>query len=292
MARLTAFVAALWVLVPQIEHAHTVHAQAAAAQTTLPQLLDRASTYVAEFRAAFVQVIGVEHYQQFVRQSRIVRSPRNRTMDAEVFFAAVGEPPTFMTVRSVSRVDGRSVPGAHERIVEALSAPAVTRQQRLRTLASEGARYNLGQVARTFNDPTLALMFLGRDLQGRFQFVAEAPRRVNGQLVHRLRFEETARPPLIRDDRDDLDATIRGAVDLTDEGRALETSLTVLVGTRAAADINVRYANSPSLGMLVPVAMDEIYRNDDGPGAGVTIISCVARYTDYRKFETSVRILP
>ena len=272
----------------------SVSAQPAASDSSeLEHALQKASAYAVRFRGEFAKVIGVEHYQQTVRRSAVHQGLRSRRIESEVFFTSVGEPPMFMTVRSTVRVDGRAVPGAHQRVVDALSSDSpASRQNRLRALAVEGARYNLGAVGRTFNDPTLALMFLSPELRQRFVFSIGEPRAVAGEQVQRLEFLETTRPSLIVDDRDNMDADIRGSMEVTNDGRVLSTDLEVAIATRVVAGVRVRYGYESKLKMLVPVSMNEDYRNDDGANLGITLITCTARYSGYRRFDTSVRILP
>jgi hypothetical protein len=129
-------------------------------------------------------------------------------------------------------------------------------------------------------------------MQSRFQFVTDGSERINGVLTYRIRFSETVRPSVIRDERDDLDTVVSGIAYLTDEGHIVRTDLSVAVGTRTSARIRVRYQRDGNVEMLVPVSMEEDYRNDDGPGRGVSLISCTATYSDYQRFQTSVRIRP
>lgn len=259
----------------------------------LQEAIQKAGTYVLGVRGEYSKILGVEHYQQTVRRSTVHRGSRSRHIESEVFFTEVGQPPIFITARSARRVDGRSVPGAHQRITDVLSSgSAETRQSRLTALAAEGARYNLGAVGRTFNDPTLALMFVGEELRSRFRFFRDDRRTDKGQTVTRLRFQEVSRPSLIRDERDDIDADIKGWMDVADDGRVLQTELSVAIATRVVARVRVDFAFDQHLGMLVPVAMNEDYRNDDGSSRGVTLIACTARYSSYRRFDSSIRILP
>ena len=182
--------------------------------------------------------------------------------------------------------------GSHDRVMDALAASDRDRTERLRTLATEGARFNIGNVGRTFNDPTLALMFLSVELQPRFTFTLDGSERIDGVSTYRVRFAETTLPSLIRDERDNIDAVISGSFNLARDGRVLRTDLSVAIGSRTTARIRVRYRNEPRVDMLVPDSMEEDYRNDNGAGRAVGLIACAAKYSDYRRFRTSVRILP
>ena len=135
-------------------------------------------------------------------------------------------------------------------------------------------------------------MFFAPAMQSRFQFVTDGSERVDGVVTYRVRFSETVRPSVIRDDRDDLDAAVAGVAQITEDGHIVRTELTVAIGTVTSARIRVRYRRDDNVEMLVPLSMDEDYRNDDGPGRGVSLIACTATYSDYQRFQTSVRILP
>lgn len=257
----------------------------------LARLLLRSGSYVSAFQRSFAEVVSTERYQQTVRRTA-VRTARMRQIESEMFFAAIGTGEASMTIRNVTRVDGRRVPDSHDRVMRVLSSSRNDRTESLRELAVEGARFNIGNVRRTFNDPTLALMFFAPGMQSRFQFVTDGSERIDGVLTYRIRFSETVRPSVIRDDRDDIDTAVSGIAHLTEDGRIVRTELTVAIGTVTSARIRVRYHRDDNVEMLVPVSMNEDYRNDDGPGRGVSLIACTATYSDYQRFQTSVRILP
>jgi len=257
----------------------------------LRRLLDRTGKFVVEFQRGFREVLSTEHYQQTVRRSA-ARGMRTRQIDSEMFFTAVDGDRSWMTIRNVQKVDGTRVPGSHDRVMELLTSTRTERTEALRKLAIEGARFNIGNVGRTFNDPTLALMFFAPVMQPRFQFVADGAERIDGVQTYRIRFTETAKPSVIRDERDDLDTAVSGLVHVTADGRIARSELVVTIGSRVSGRIRVRYRRIDDVDMIVPVTMEEDYRNDDGPGRGMTLISCTAKYSDYARFQTSVRILP
>jgi hypothetical protein len=257
----------------------------------LRRLLDRTGTYAVEFQRGFREVLSTEQYQQTVRRTA-TRGRRTRRIESEMFFTAVDGDQGWMTIRNVQKVDGTRVPGSHDRVLALLSSARTDRTAALRKLALEGARFNIGNVGRTFNDPTLALMFFAPVMQPRFEFVADGSERIDGVLTYRIRFTETSKPSIIRDERDDLDAAVSGLVHVTVEGRVVRSELMVSIGSRTSGRIRVRYRRDDNVDMIVPVTMDEDYRNDDGPGRGVSLISCTAKYSEYARFQTSVRILP
>ena len=65
---------------------------------------------------------------------------------------------------------------------------------------------------------------------------------------------------------------------------------------RSSASITVTYKEEPTLGMLVPDKMLETY---EGPSVNaftgneeVNKINCSATYSDFKRFETSGRVVP
>ena len=120
--------------------------QSGGREVELAALLDKATLYVMQFRTDFSQVIGIERYDQTVRRSTVYRGPRSRRLESEVFMTSVGNSDTYMTVRSVLKVDGSSLAGAHDRMTSILATEGSDRWSQLRALASEGAKYNLLHV--------------------------------------------------------------------------------------------------------------------------------------------------
>jgi hypothetical protein len=155
----------------------------------------------------------------------------------------------------------------------------------LRSLAAGNARFNIGQVLRTFTEPTLALLFLDEHYRRRFAFAADGERRIGGRRATRYQFVEHARPTVIQNGRRDVPA--RGTVTVEAEtGRVLETTLE-LIDQASGLDghMTVRYGALPGFDVLVPVEMRESYQ------ASGQDITAIATYSNFRRFETSGRII-
>ena len=266
-------------------------ALAADVPPNLARLLLRSASYVRDFQRSFSEVVSSEHYEQTVRRTG-GRTSQMRHIESEMFFAAVGDGAASMTIRNVTRVDGHRVPDSHDRVMRVLSSRRIDRTESLRALAVEGARFDIGNVGRVFNDPTLVLMFFTQAMQSRFQFVTDGSERIDGVVTYRIKFSETVRPSVIRNEPADLDTVVSGIAHLAEDGRIVRTDLSVAIGARRSARIRVRYQRDGNVEMLVPVSMDEDYRNDDGPGRGVSLISRNATYSDYQRLQASARTLP
>jgi hypothetical protein len=255
---------------------------------TRESLLARTSEYVARFQADFSRIVGVEHYTQVQRDTS--RRSRTRQLISEVFFFGQAEEGGAMTVRSVQQVDGRVVEGAAVQVQEALSLSADRRVEKLRALANASSRYNLGSLQRNFNEPTLALMLGSSAYRKRFRFKVDGVDEVDGMMLRLLTFTETGAPTVIRDGRSGRDIPASGRLWIDDSGIVWRTELH-LDRSDTFATIRVEYRHDSPLDAMVPATMDEDYRYREKDTQRLMFISGHATYTDYRRFETSARIV-
>jgi hypothetical protein len=264
-------------------------ARTSPADDELDRLLQRTREYVAQFTKQFTFLVGDEDYHQTLRDE--VRERRRRHLESEVFFVGVHAGAGSLTVRSTRVVDGRPVEDSSDRIRRALADSSGEGWRRLRALADEGARYNLGALERNFNDPMLALLFAGPDVQSRFSFRIAGAEQVAGVAATRLAFRERERPTLIRDSRSGRDLPASGALVVAEDGTIWRTELHVETPGATAVQIRVSYVRDDRLGLLVPSVMDEDYRYRDAVERRMLFISGRAVYSNFRRFETSGRIV-
>ena len=206
-----------------------------------------------------------------------------------MLFIPLDSDATWLTVRDVISVDGKPVA---RRLPTLLASPNVWIRD-LRALSQENGRYNIGAIYRNFNEPTLALSFLDSRYRRRFRFTDGGPGEIDGSPVRRIRFAEVVTPTVIRNEN----RSVRASGTLVVEpatGRILRTELTLLLdkahdknGVRA--ELIVAYRPDARLGLLVPVEMHESYGfASAGPDQR---IECTATYSDFRRFETSGRVI-
>jgi hypothetical protein len=253
---------------------------------SLPALLERAGQYVVAFEEQFAQVVGFERYRQEVHA---LEGGEMVDLESEVFFVGIDDRRTWLTVRHVLTVNGRAVADSSDSVIDLLIARG--NSARLRELADAGARYNVGSVRRNFNDPTLALLFLAPSSRQRFRFSDRGSDTVDGIAVRVVAFEERERPTIVRDARTRRDAPSSGLLLIADDGRVLRSELSVQIPRSTTASIKVTYGFEPKLEMMVPLLMEEEYRALRTRGTG-ELITGRASYSNYRRFQTGVRILP
>ena len=145
-------------------------------------------------------------------------------------------------------------------------------------------------VPRTTNLPNLPLEFLHQRNRKRLLPRADGRERVHGVETVRLVFLERMTPTLIRNPNgSDMPSVIRAWVDPA-SGRLLRAEVSTFVSAEVSEfenNIRVEFAQSKALGLLVPVEMREVF--PVGPPATGT---SVANYSNFRRFQTSARIVP
>ena len=254
-----------------------------AEDSDLSIVLRRAGEYVRSYHETLTTVVADELYVQ--RANRMNEEEETRTLKSE--FALVRGAPgenLWLAIRDVVEVDG-------QRIVEQsrLNALLTGARGNLRaaalTIATEQAKYNLGDIFRTINVPTLPLEFLLPDRRSRFRLRRTGTVAMSGIGASALTYQEHSHPTIIRTPNG-RDVVSKGMfwIDHT-TGQVLQTEL-ITAGPRGLrAVITVTYGFEPRLGILVPITMHESY------SAGATRISAVATYSNFRRFETESRIV-
>ncbi len=267
-------------------------AVAADREPPLKTVMARAADYTAGYLEALSAIVAEEHYVQHTVAEAAGGPPlpgpgaAQRVLRSDFVVVpglAAGSP--WLGVREVLEVDGHPVAGEHGRI-EALLREGGGTAARLRALADAQARFNLGDLYRTINVPTLALEFLLRERQERFRFKRAHDADWHGTRVWTITFSERVRPTLIRTP-EGRDVASEGVFWIEPgSGAVLRSEL------RAGGDprrglrslILVSYARNERFDMLLPDDMNEVY---------VTRrlrIEAHATYGRFRRFETDVRI--
>jgi len=274
----------------------------AAGQPSLVQLLDRVAQYVTRFQDDFAIVISDEQYEQkdvVQTESGQVRSRAQRRIRSETVFAWLLEQQSWLTARKVLSVDGAPVPDSKERLDAVLGETGSGRNARLQRLRDEGARFNIGRIYRNFNDPTFVLQVLAPAFQSRFVFTMAGVEKDSWKVA----FSERAIPTVIQTPTA-TNLLSSGTVWISRADAAIvRTQLVVKDPSgHTTADISVDYRFDPRLGIGVPVRMAELYTQSaisniapaGSPARLITTwerIECVATYSNYRRFETSGRLV-
>ncbi len=274
----------------------SAQARPGAEAPTLEQVLARATQYVLDYQQALSGVVSEERYSQ--TWQRRWRKPDTRTLASDVLLTRPTGAKRFVLFRDVFEVDGRAVRDRDDRLLQLFLSPSAASSRQISRILDEGTRYNIGDVLRTVNTPTLALVFLDPQFRWRFRFD-----RTNDRTVGTLRdaaagdgtdvfvaredlwvvaYEETAKETMLyTGPKANLPASGRFWLE-PDTGRIILTEIQ-LRNKALEALIDVRYDMAPAVGAYVPVAMRERYRNLER----ASVIDGAASYSRFRRFQVS-----
>ena len=101
----------------------------------------------------------------------------------------------WLPFRDVFERDGKQVRNREERLAALFLSGSRSALDQARAIMDEGARYNIGNVSRNINVPTLPLPFLTSLHKGRFAF--KIGKREDGDPGEVIEFRETARPTFV-----------------------------------------------------------------------------------------------
>ena len=256
-------------------------------------VLRRAAAYVTKFEETLASAIWSERYEQEQRTrlkfgasgTRFSSLTAKRTLESELLLLWLPRETTWIAVRDVIAVDGVRRSDGERRARAAFNGSSVSVDQ-LRQLADENGRYNIGQIVRTFNEPTLALVFLDEHYRHRFAFQRGKEDTIDRRRAVTYEFSERTHPTVVQDKGRDVAA--RGTLWI--DGATGQVLQTLLELTDSAAELKarmtVRYGAHPKFDVLVPVEMRESYTSAAGEE-----ITTVATYSDFRQFETAGRLI-
>ena len=255
-----------------------------AQEPSLADVMRRAHEFVVEYEDDLSMVVAEEHYQQQVlNQDGDVEERRVLVSDYRVTQLLPHE--FWFGVRDVFEVDGRVVRERRTRPLRALRlSPGEDASERFRRIAEENARFNIGDVTRTFNEPTFVLSFIHPGNRDRMHFVELGTERVGELLAWVVGYREvfTDGSSFIEtQDGDSLLARGRFWIDPTN-GRVVRSELiTGDARVERTARITVDYRSFPALDLWLPAQMREVYETTNATRDSTTITG-TATYSNYR----------
>lgn len=272
-------------------------AAVAASQTaaTVQPFVDRAAAFVAEYARSLSSVVAEERYDQSLRTGGLAvhqpganpmrpsASDQRRRLLCDYVLVRVDGPNGWVGFRDVLEVDGKAVENHGERLATRfLGSPVTTAtMSQAARITREGARFDLGDVPRTINMPTLALMVVSDLHRNRFEFTLGDERRIAGVRTKALDFHELYGPTLVRG-AGGADLPVSGTLWIEpDTGTVLESVLRTSDSQLDSA-ITVTYRLDKALELWVPDKMQEVYKSSSERVEGE------ATYRDYRRFTVEI----
>lgn len=280
----------------------------------LEALVASVGAYVERFQTEMEAAVFDESYVQLLRQPccRESRNPgedpalaweatparvrpkgllARRQLKSEVLLVRVAGG-LRVGYRDVYEVDGRSIQDRNERVRQLFLAGSAESALALGRIAAESARFNLGQMQRTTNLPTLPLLYLVPAMLPRLYFSRGGEAELDGAKTTILEFREDASPTLAASAHG-IDMPARGRAWVEPEsGRIRRIELRYSAGARRV--MNVWFGEDPRLGVLAPTRMWEWYEKiplgselpvTAGQRAWPADLEGLATYTNLRLFS-------
>ena len=252
--------------------------------TSPPAVVTAAARYVADYQQQFAFLIADEHY----RQTRLTPDGtpyEERTMIGELFLTYVQADRDWIAVHDVAEVNGRPVADRDD-LRQLLQQGAEVRGIAGR-VAARNATFNIGQVFRNFNEPTLALRVLDDDPRRTFSFDRRRVTPEGDAMLVTLSFRERRRPTIVRGEGA-RDIESRGELTIEAGTGRIRRTLFEVADRSLRARLDTTYTFDERLDLWVPTMFTERY-DLSRPGERETVL-CEAKYTNYRRFLTRGRI--
>jgi hypothetical protein len=244
-------------------------------------LVERVASYVDDYQRAFVELVADEHTIQEVRHGdRVVE---RRDTRGELFATFVEQDDAWMTVHEVTEVDGVAVPtgiGARSLLTREPFGVAARR------LAASNTRYNIGRIARNFNEPTIGLIAFTRKHADQIDVDRGVTSTDAGTPLVALTYRAQNGYSPVRSATGTRVSMRGSATAEVTTGRIRQTSVTFRDGNGITATIDTTFSADERLGAWVPTLVVERYQ---APRIDETI-TAVSTLSNYRKFGVRVRI--
>lgn len=200
-----------------------------------------------------------------------------------------------MAIRDVKVVDGTPVdPGPDLALAFQTQEPSAV----ARAYKARNSKYNLGRLARNFNEPTLALGILDPARARHITFTSTGARASRGVTLVILAFKEQRNDASFVHDLRLRPAPVEGEIVVeAGTGRIHRTVLRMRLES-VRAELTTTYEADAKLGILVPTTFREIYEDGvDRPGSielggeyQYEYIFCDSKYTNFRRFAATAKI--
>ena len=258
-------------------------------------LVARCAEYIAAYQQAFAFLVADERYVQLaVRVDRGARGGRSdeprpirRVMRGELFLTYLAADRRWVALHDVAEVDGTPV-AAREDLRALLAVSPV--QSVAGRLFRHNARYNIGSIARNFNEPTLALQVLDPLHRASFDFRVQDAGRPFPPRVVTLTFRERGRPTLVRS-LDGRAVFSSGEIDIEAASGTVTRTRIAFRHEAIDAELITTYAHDARLDLWLPTVFTERYTTGARDCRPAEVITADARYENYRRFEGRGRVV-
>ena len=240
-------------------------------------VLSSAMRYAMNYEQRFALLAADEHYEQQLMRppnpgDNLSRSNPGggmraggqmnlQTIKSDYLLVQLGgDGEGWMPFRDAFEVKGAKLRDRDDRLLKLFQGNDKERFEKAAKFSEDTSKHNLGNVARSINIPTLAMMFLHPRVNERFEFTDEGEETIAGRVLRRAAYREVARPTLIKTTRG-RDLALTGHIWIDPfTGTVVKTDLNAADPAVRCA-ITVSYRKEEALDFWVPSQMDEYYTN-------------------------------
>ena len=260
---------------------------------TVDEVRSRLNAYLIDYEPKLSELIADEHLIQRDVPRREGRPGSDyflkRSLQSEVAFIGLPGDAGWLGFRRVLRLDGAPIDDQLGSLNAVLASGFQDDYVKARVMLSDSARFNLG-TPRTINLPNLPLELLAPHHAGRFATRIAGSARIAGRQTIKLVMVENVAPTIIRAfDGSQIHSIVSAFVE-PDTGRLWKAEV-IARDPRPSAEfdhiVSVTFQENRALGLLVPAKMrEDFFAGHDRKAWGD------AKYSNYRRFQTSARIVP
>lgn len=260
---------------------------------TVDEVRSRLNAYLIDYEPKLSELIADEHLIQRDVPRREGRPGSDyflkRSLQSEVAFIGLPGDAGWLGFRRVLRLDGAPIDDQLGSLNAVLASGFQDDYVKARVMLSDSARFNLG-TPRTINLPNLPLELLAPHHAGRFATRIAGSARMAGRQTIKLVMVENVAPTIIRAFDGSQIRSIVSAFVEPDTGRLWKAEV-IARDPRPSAEfdhiVSVTFQENSALGLLVPAKMrEDFFAGHDRKAWGD------AKYSNYRRFQTSARIVP
>jgi len=272
---------------------------------TLERVLAQAGSYAVNYSRTLPVLVADEQSNENLRGFGVQSSDSPgmevaghteiRLLKGTLVIESRGNEKGWQAYRDYYEVNTRLLHEKNDRLEQLFRDWSPAFAPEISAIADASRRQHLGSVTRVFNVPTFTLMFLIPQNQTQFAFRRTGEKKVDGEPVWVVAFEETKRPPMVTSKTGE-EYPIHGELWIEPAtGRLVRSKMFVenlkpAEGSQAGSEalrprmtIDVSYQKDPKLQVWVPVEMKELYEKT------AERVNCAAKYSNFRLITPGAR---
>jgi hypothetical protein len=273
-------------------------ARVPAQSPTLTDVLARAAEYAATYSRTIAVIVADEKAEEVLRGFGVQSSDSPgmevaghtevRIMRGAVAIESRGNEKGWQVYRDIQEVNNRAQHPKNNRLEELFRDTVSTAATELAAIVEASRKWRVGSVPRIFDVPTFSLMFLMQPNQARFTFKKTGEKKVDGESVWVVSYDETKTPTLVVTNLGE-EYPLHGELWIEPvSGRVVKSKMIAenvkpVDGTRSGTEafrpritVDVVYQKDNALNVWVPVEMKQLYVK------AVEQVTCTAKYSNVR----------